>query len=130
MTRSAFAFATSPQPNVHSWNRFVSLSGWVGLSDGSWTSGERRIERLLDGEHRRQLLVVDADEPRGLFGGVLRFGRDGRDRFAEELRLADGQHRTVRERRTVARHRLRQVGGREHDAHALHGQRGGRDRSR
>ena len=56
---------------------------------------------------------------RGFLGGILRLGRDGRDGFTEEFGLADREDRPVRERRPVARHGLRQIRGREDDAHAL-----------
>ena len=62
---------------------------------------------------------------RSLFGGVEGLGRDGGDRLAVVVRLADGDHRAVPELGSEPRDRLRQVGGGEDEADAGHGE-GGR----
>ena len=87
----------------------------------------RRVEGAGDREDRRQFLVLDLDEPRRRLGGVEGLGRDGRDRLAVVLGLADGQDRAGR--RTGARSAAsvwgRSAGG--HDqADAGHGERRGR----
>ena len=79
----------------------------------------RGIERLVDGEHRRKLVVLDADgggrRLRRILG--LRGNRD--DRLAEELRLSNREHRAIVVRRTAARHRVRQVRSGHDAAHAV-----------
>ena len=93
---------------------------------------ERRAgrERVRDRDDRRQRLVVDPDERGGLFGGVEGLGRDGGDRLAVVVRLADGDDRPVPELRSEPRDRLRQVGGGEDEADAGHGEGGASCRSR
>ncbi len=87
----------------------------------------RRLDRLLDVEDRRQILVVDADAAGTLLGGGAGFGEDGADLLAHEQHVALGQHRLVvrpdadqpQDGVPVLRHVL--VG--EHPDDARHGQR-------
>ena len=88
---------------------------------------ERRAgrERVRDGHDRGQRLVLDPHERGSLFGGIEGLGRDGGDRLAVVVRLADGDDGAVPELRSEPRDRLRQVGGGEDEANAGHGE-GGR----
>ena len=87
---------------------------------------ERRgwIEGRGDREDGRQLLVLDADQPRRLLGGVLRLRRDGGDRLTVVLRLAGGQDRPIDELRPEPGHRLGKVGCGHHQSDARDGQGG------
>ena len=69
----------------------------------------RRIERLGDGHHSRQLLVLHPHQAGGLLGGILRLGSHGGDRVAVVLGLSYRDDGPVLELRPEARHRLRQV---------------------
>ena len=102
----------------------MAASGSPGRSAGSWTSGASGASAAAIGEDGRQLLVVDADEPGRLLGGVERLGGDGGHRLAVVLRLADRQHRPIAPLRPEPRHRLRQVGGGHHEPDARDGERG------
>ena len=77
----------------------------------------RRIERLGDGHHGRQLLVLHPHQAGGLLGGILRLGSHGGDRVAVVLGLSYRDDGPVLELRPEARHRLRQVRGRHHQVH-------------
>ena len=85
-----------------------------------------RVERGRDREDRRQLLVVDPDEARGGLRRVAGLGRDRRDRLAVVVRLADREDRAVDELRPEPRHRLREIGRGDRQAHAGDLERGAR----
>ena len=116
-THSARAASTSPHPKFHSRRQLVARERAVAERRVLDQRG-RRVQRLRDGQHRGQLLGRDAHEGDRLVGGLLGVGGDGGHRLAVELRLADGQHRTVLVDRPEARHRVGQVGGGDHGAHA------------
>ncbi len=87
----------------------------------------RRLDRLLDVEDRRQLLVVDPDPPRPLLRRRPRLGEHRADLLAHEQHPVLGQHRLVvrldadqpQDRVPVARNVL----VREHPHHPGHRQR-------
>ena len=105
MTQSAGRWSTSPQPNVHSSRMLVRASG-PGLRERRILDERRRgIERRVDGQHRRQLFVVDANQRRRVLGRVHAFRpqrrRPARRRTSFRRRPAPADRR----RRAVARHR-------------------------
>ena len=51
---------------------------------------------MLDGGDRLQLLVVDDDELRGVFGHVARLGDDQRDRVTDQAHAVDGEREEQR----------------------------------
>ena len=114
--------STSPHPTTCSRRTLVAASGSFGRRPGpdEWRVG---IERGGDGEDRRQLLVLHADEASRLSGGVPGFGRDGRHRLAVVLRLVDRDDRPILELRPEPRRRLGKIGGGhdQPDAGHLHG---------
>ena len=59
------------------------------------TTGAPGFKRLLDVEHRRQRLVVDADLGQSLERFALAVGDDGDDRLALVADLVDGERRLV-----------------------------------
>ena len=78
------------------------------------TTGAPRLQRLLDIEHRRQRLVVDADLRQRLVGFARAVGDDGDDRLALVAHLVDRERRLVvdaevderQQRVQIARHVL------------------------
>ena len=94
----------------------------AGFSE-RWILDERRvgIESRVNGKHRRQFFVINVYQRSRVLGRIHALGRHGGDRFTEELRLANGQHRPVGEDWSVAWHGLWQVPGRHDAAHTADG---------
>ena len=78
--------------------------GWVLDQRG------RRIQRGVDGQHRRQLFVIDANQRGGRFRGIFGFGGDRGHRLTEELRLTHREHWPIA--RTSGRTAARAAAGR------------------
>ena len=85
----------------------------AGAALGTLHERRRRVERLLDGDDRRQFLDLNllADQRGRPPGRIERFGRDRRHGLTKEARLAIGEQWTIGNRRSEARHRFRQVLG-------------------
>ncbi len=66
-------------------------------------------QRLLDGDCRGKLFVVDVDESDRLVGGDRVLGGDGDDRFAHEADAVDGEDGTVLQGVTVVGIGRRQI---------------------
>ena len=96
----------------------MPASGSPGRSAGSWTSGAAGSSAAAIVRTAGSSSYSTWTRRGRLLGGVLRLGRDGRDRLAVVLRLADGEDRPVAELRPEARHGLGQVGGGHDEAHA------------
>ena len=88
--------------------------------------GRLAVAGRRDREHRRQLLVLDPDEPGGFPRGVEGLGQHGGNRFPVVLGLAAGEERSVGMAGTEAGHRLRQIGRRHDGPHSGHAHRLGR----
>ena len=85
-------------------------------------------ERVLDGEDRRQILVLDRVEPRGPACRANRLGDDQEDRLPDELHLGSGENGiVVEDRAEVVLARNVRRGEDRHDARR--GAHGARDPS-
>ena len=103
----------------------VAVVAVVALQHVAVRSGPDRrpggIERVLDGRDRRQLLVVDLHELRGVLGDVARLGDDERHRIADDPHAVDGER--VEQRVVQARERQQaheRVGERLHVGARVH----------
>ena len=94
----------------------------AGAALGTLHERRRRIERLLDGDDRRQFLDLNllTDQRGRPPGRIERFGRNHCHGLTEEARLAVGEQWTIGNRRPEARHRFGQVLGGEDGHHSRH----------
>ncbi len=82
--------------------------------------GRLTVAGRRDREHRRQLLVLDPDEPGGLPRGVECLGQHGSHRLPVVLGLAAGEQGSIGIARPEAGNRLRQIGRGDDGPHSGH----------
>ena len=95
---------------------------------GAMGARRARCQRLPAVRHRRQRLVVDRDQRRGVLGDVARLRDHHRHRLADEGDLVLGEHerrdvgrqlrRAKLQRKPLLCEQRRQIGEREHGMHA------------
>ena len=114
-----FASAMLPCPKFHSLKIFVRANLSPGRKSGSCTSGMAGF-KASSMRVRRKFFEIDFDGADSSLSGILGFGGDDGDGFAEELGLVHCQKRPVHHRGTKTRHGLRQIRGGDDSVNAFH----------